>query len=97
MKQAKMEMQDIMRLQKQGYSSVESYGDSSVINKEKPLQGVTHQQRQRNTNARDVLNIGAGTRCTGCGLLYFCWAETCSACGKVMDFNLSHRDEVNRL
>lgn len=96
MKTIDLEFKDIQRLGKRGFSKAESYGAGSVVNEERPLKGVTHKQRKRNTEARDILNIGSGTRCTHCGLLYFCWAESCSACGKPMYFNLGHRDEGAR-
>ena len=93
----KLDMTDMLRLSKRGFSAAESVGAGSVTETERPLKGVTHQQRNRNAQARDILNIGSGTRCTGCGLLYFCWAETCSACGKAMNFNLGTRNEEARL
>ena len=32
-----------------------------------------------------------------CGMLHFMWRADCGACGKPMEFNKGHRDEVNRL
>lgn len=36
----------------------------------------------------DIQNIGAGTRCTACGLLHFCWTPRCAGCNADMDYNL---------
>ena len=85
---ASLGFEDIHRLEKRGVRLAESFGQGSVFNEDKPLEGVTKQQRIRNRKAGDVVNIGAGTRCTGCGLLFFCWTPKCQACGKQMDYNL---------
>ena len=82
-------LDDIERLQKRGIRFDESYGASVRVNEDKPLEGVTLKQRNRNKNAGDVLNIGTGTRCKSCGMLYFCWVDKCRTCGVKMDFNLS--------
>ena len=66
------------------------------MNTENPLAGVTSEQRNRNSKAADVLNIGTGTRCKHCAMLHFLWRENCGACNKPMDYNLGHRDEENR-
>ncbi len=86
-------LDDIKRLQKRGIRLNESYGGSVKTNDEKPLEGVTIKQRNRNKNAGDVLNIGSGTRCKGCGMLYFCWVDKCRTCGKQMDFNLGQKEQ----
>jgi hypothetical protein len=38
--------------------------------------------------AKDIQNIGSGTRCMACGLLHFCWTPECAVCGEAMHFNL---------
>lgn len=40
------------------------------------------------SEARDIQNIGSGTRCLACGLLHFCWTPKCAVCGETMHFNL---------
>jgi hypothetical protein len=85
-------LDDIERLQKRGIRFDESYGASVRVNEDKPLEGVTLKQRNRNKNAGDVLNIGTGTRCKSCGMLYFCWVDKCRTCGVKMDFNLSTKE-----
>ena len=85
---ASLGLDDIARLEKRGIRLAENLGEGSVFNEDKPLEGITKQQRIRNRKAADVVNIGAGTRCTSCGLLYFCWTPKCQACGHKMDFNL---------
>jgi uncharacterized OB-fold protein len=67
-----------------------------VIDEENPLRGITSQQRKRNLEASDVLNIGSGTRCQHCGMLHFLWRETCGACNKPMEYNLASIDEEAR-
>jgi len=97
MEKAVLDAKEIMRLEQRGIRLAEARGEGTVVDEDRPLKGVTHKQRVRNSNAKDILNISSGTRCTNCGLLYFCWTENCSACGKQMDFNLGHRDEGARL
>tara|TARA_R110002020_G_scaffold35001_2_gene105970 strand:- start:682 stop:981 length:300 start_codon:yes stop_codon:yes gene_type:complete len=91
-----IDAEDIERFQKQSIRSDIQYDLSSVINTENPLAGVTSEQRNRNSKAGDVLNIGSGTRCQHCGMLHFLWRENCGACNKPMEYNLGHRDEENR-
>ena len=86
-------LDDIARLQKRGIRLNESYGASVRTNEDKPLSGVTLKQRNRNKNAGDVLNIGSGTRCKHCGMLYFCWVDTCRTCKKPVDFNLGVKQQ----
>ena len=43
---------------------------------------------------RDIVNIGAGTRCKFCGMLHFCYLERCGACKKPMHYNLAKTEEV---
>jgi hypothetical protein len=86
-------LDDIARLQKRGIRLNESYGASVRTNEDKPLSGVTVKQRNRNKNAGDVLNIGSGTRCKHCGMLYFCWVDTCRTCKKPVDFNLGVKQQ----
>jgi hypothetical protein len=90
---AQIDLSDLLRLDSRGFSKAESIGAGSVTKTDKPLEGVINRQHNRNAHARDILNIGSGTRCSNCGLLYFCWTENCSSCGAGMDFNLGHRDE----
>ena len=85
-------LKEIERLEKRGIRLAESYGSGSVFNEDNPLEGITKKQRVRNRKAGDVVNISAGTRCTKCGLLYFCWAEKCQACGAKLDFNLGGKE-----
>ena len=85
-------LDDIERLQKRGIRLNESYGASIRTDEDNPLAGFTMKQRTRNKNAGDVLNIGSGTRCKHCGMLYFCWVDKCRTCGKKVDFNLSTRE-----
>ena len=84
---------DIERLQKRGIRLAESYGAVTVFNEDKPLQGITKKQRNRNKKAGDVLNIGSGTRCKHCGMLYFMWVDKCRTCNRQMEYNLGQREE----
>ena len=91
----KLDLSDLVRASKQG---VKLDTDSAVVEKsEHPLKGVTSQQRNRNKNIGDILNIGSGTRCTHCGFLHFMWRATCATCDKPMEYNLGHRDDENRM
>ena len=92
-----IDFDDISRAQKQGTRSNVSYTEGKVLNTERPLEGVTTNQRIRNQNIGDILNIGAGTRCKECGFLHFLWREKCGACDALMDYNLGKRDEENRM
>ena len=92
-----LDLSDMVRSSKQGVKVDTDYGSSAVINEEEPLKGITSEQRNRNRNIGDVLNIGAGTRCTQCGFLHFMWRATCGSCEKPMEYNLGDRDEKNRL
>jgi len=87
----------ISRAQKQNVTFSSSVGEGAVLNTDKPLAGVTSEQRARTEHVADVLNIGAGTRCMHCGLLHFLWRKDCGACGKPMEYNLGTRDEGARL
>ncbi len=86
-------LEEIERLQKRGIRLAESYGSGSVFNTERPLEGITQKQRVRTSKAADVMNIGSGTRCKACGMLYFCWVDKCRTCNQKMDFNLGTHDE----
>ena len=86
-------LDDIERLQKRGIRLAESYGAGTVFNEDRPLQGITKKQRNRNKKAGDVLNIGSGTRCKHCGMLYFMWVDKCGTCGRQMEYNLGQREE----
>jgi|TARA_R100001440_G_scaffold15579_1_gene26442 hypothetical protein len=88
-----IDLSDMARANKEGVR----FDVSNVADKkDNPLAGVTSAQRNRNRHIGDVLNIGAGTRCTHCGFLHFLWRETCGACDKPMEYNLGHRDETKR-
>jgi|TARA_R100000479_G_C6292010_1_gene166952 hypothetical protein len=90
-----IDFDDIHRAEKSG---IKFDTQSAVVaDKEHPLKGVTTQQRDRNTEIGDILNIGSGTRCQHCGFLHFLWRATCGNCEKPMEYNLGHRDEKNRL
>jgi len=80
---------DLQRMEKQGWQKAESVGAGSVTAPENPLAGVTQQQRARTRNLRDIVDIGSGTRCVQCGMLHFCWVERCGACNQPMNFNLA--------
>ena len=92
-----LDLSDMVRSGKQGVKVDTDYGSSAVINEEEPLKGITSEQRNRNRNIGDVLNIGKGTRCVHCGFLHFLWRATCGSCEKPMEYNLGNRDEKNRL
>ena len=86
-------LDDIARLQKRGIRLNESYGTSVRTDEENPLGGLTLKQRNRTKSAGDVLNIGSGTRCKHCGMLYFCWVDKCRTCNKPVDFNLGVKEQ----
>jgi|TARA_R110002051_G_scaffold273569_1_gene334205 hypothetical protein len=90
-----IDLTDIERLQKQSIRSDISVDLSPVVNEERPLKGITSEQRNRNLKASDVLNIGAGTRCTHCAMLHFLWRENCGGCSKPMEYNLGFVDKEN--
>jgi hypothetical protein len=92
-----LDLSDMVRSKKQGVKVDTDYGSSAVTNEQNPLKGITSQQRNRNRNIGDVMNIGAGTRCKHCGFLHFLWRATCGSCDKPMEYNLENRDEKNRL
>ena len=63
--------------------------DQSLFSKENMAKD-SHTVRV-NTRGRerfDIQNIGAGTRCTDCGLLHFCWTPACAGCGGKMNYNM---------
>ncbi len=91
-----IDLSDIERFQKQGIRSDAQTLLGKVIDEENPLKGVISQQRKRNLEASDVLNIGSGTRCQHCGMLHVLWRETCGTCGKPMEYNLASIDEEAR-
>ena len=92
-----LDIDDLSVAQKQNVSYATSIGEGNVLSEDKPLAGVTSEQRKRNKNVGDVLNIGAGTRCKHCGFLHFMWRETCGACERPMEYNLATRSEEARL
>jgi len=81
-------VQDLERMEQQGWRKAESVGAGSVSDSEDPLKGVIQKQQTRTRNLRDIVDIGSGTRCAHCGMLHFCWLERCGACNKPMDYNL---------
>lgn len=89
---ANLGLADIERLEKRGVRLAESYGAGTVFNEDNPLAGVTKKQRNRTKKAGDVLNIGSGTRCKHCGMLYFCWVDNCRTCGRQMEYNLGRKE-----
>ena len=91
-----LEIDDLETAQKQNVRLSSSIGEGSVFNTEKPLAGGVSQQRQRNKNIGDILNIGCGTRCRYCGFLHFMYREKCGACEKPMEYNLAERSEEAR-
>jgi uncharacterized OB-fold protein len=70
--------------------------DLETAQKQNVRLGVVSQQRQRNKNIGDILNIGCGTRCRYCGFLHFMYRENCGACEKPMEYNLAERSEEAR-
>ena len=91
-----LEIDDISKAAKQTVRSDVTY-DAHTVNTDSPLAGITSKQRARTSEIADVLDIGAGTRCKHCGLLYFLWRATCGSCGKPMEYNLGTRNEEARL
>ena len=91
-----IEFSDIERMQKQAIRSDVNLDLGAIADEDRPLQGVVSEQRNRNSEAADILNIGKGTRCKHCGMLHFLWRETCATCKKPMEYNLGHRDEEVR-
>ena len=51
----------------------------------------------KDTEKRDIQNIGSGTRCMSCGLLHFCWTPRCAGCKAPMAFNLGDHHTVRRV
>ena len=91
-----IELADIERMQKQSIRSDVNLDLGALVDDSRPLEGIVSEQRNRNSEAADILNIGSGTRCKHCGMLHFLWRETCGACKKPMEYNLGHRDEGAR-
>lgn len=91
-----IDFDDISRFQKQGVRSDVSIDMSAFTDPENPLKGITREQRNRNTEVSDIMNIGSGTRCKHCGMLHFLWRETCGACERPMEYNLENRNEEAR-
>ena len=92
-----IDFEDISRSQKQGVVSDVKFDHNKVMNTDRPLEGVVKSQRARTADVGDILNIGSGTRCKHCGFLHFMWRASCGACERPMEYNLSHRDEKNRM
>jgi hypothetical protein len=91
-----IDFEDISRFQKQGVRSDITMDQSAFVDPENPLKGIVKQQRNRNSEAADVMNIGSGTRCKHCGMLHFLWRATCGACERPMEDNLVGRSAEAR-
>ena len=91
-----LDIDDISRAAKQNTRVDTSYSTEKV-DTDAPLKGITKKQRTRNLDVRDVLDIGAGTRCGHCGMLHFLWRETCGSCDRPMEYNLGSRNEEARM
>ena len=63
--------------------------DESIFSK-KNMEKNSHSVRvqTRGRERFDLQNIGAGTRCTDCGLLHFCWTPACAGSGGKMDYKM---------
>tara|TARA_R100001082_G_C4340870_1_gene150080 strand:+ start:434 stop:730 length:297 start_codon:yes stop_codon:yes gene_type:complete len=91
-----LSLKDVERMASQGWSKAESYG----INMKDANEGIKwnkyaiKKQNTRNRQIRDIVNIGAGTRCRHCGMLHMCWLPKCGACGLEMDYNLGKVDDT---
>ena len=96
MEEVQIDIRDIERLQKRGIRLAEGMG-AAVAKPETPLQGIVSKQRIRNRKIGDVLNIGSGTRCLHCGMLYFMWVDKCRTCNKAMEYNMGDRNEAVRI
>jgi|TARA_R110000824_G_scaffold79010_2_gene199176 hypothetical protein len=91
-----LDIEDISRAAKQNVKSDTRYDAGTITDTNAPLKGVTSKQRARSSEIADILDIGAGTRCTHCGMLHFLWRATCGACDRPMDYNLGERNEEAR-
>ena len=91
-----LDIEDISRAQKQNVRVDIKYDTHTAI-EDAPLKGITKKQRARTSEVGDILDIGAGTRCTHCGMLHFLWRATCGACDRPMEYNLGSRNEGARL
>tara|TARA_R100000458_G_C8148917_1_gene157274 strand:- start:378 stop:677 length:300 start_codon:yes stop_codon:yes gene_type:complete len=91
-----LDIDDISRAAKQNARVDTSYSTEKV-DTDAPLKGITKKQRARNLDVRDILDIGAGTRCKHCGMLHFLWRETCGSCDRPMEYNLGSRNEEARI
>jgi len=71
--------------------------DESIFSKDNMDKFSTNKRVDLKRNDRkNIQNIGAGTRCRGCGTLYFCWTPKCGVCGDAMHFNLGHHSVGRR-
>ena len=88
-----LDLDDIQRMEKRGVRLLENLEQHRLVSDgTDPLKGVVTKQRIRARKAGDVLNIGSGTRCQHCGMLYFCWVDKCRTCNKPMEYNLGGRE-----
>ena len=62
--------------------------DQSPFSKENMAKAQSRFVKINNHQAKDIQNIGSGTRCLECGLLHFCWTPNCAVCDAPMHFNL---------
>jgi hypothetical protein len=62
--------------------------DKSPFSKENMARAQSRFVKIDKHEAKDIQNIGSGTRCLACGLLHFCWTPECAVCGEAMHFNL---------
>lgn len=92
-----LDIDDISRAAKQNVRIDTHYDKGTIIDPKAPLKGITSKQRARNSDIADVLDIGAGTRCTHCGMLHFLWRATCGSCDRPMEYNLGSRNEEARM
>jgi hypothetical protein len=62
--------------------------DQSPFSKENMARAANTFVKVTQQQAKDIQNIGSGTRCLSCGMLHFCWTPECAVCGDEMHYNL---------
>jgi len=62
--------------------------DQSPFSKENMARAANTFVKVTQQQAKDIQNIGSGTRCLSCGMLHFCWTPECAVCGDQMHYNL---------
>ena len=80
----KMRMAEIANASGSSFDESESLFSKSNMDKFSTNKKVEVKRNER----KNIQNIGSGTRCRGCGTLYFCWTPKCGVCGDAMHFNL---------